>query len=35
MKSLQKTYQSRDFIKDFEGVCGIEDVSINVKFVKL
>ena len=35
MKSLHRTYQSRDFIEDFEAVCEIEDLPINVKFVKL
>jgi len=35
MKSLHITYQFREFMEDFEGVCEIEDVSISVKFVKL
>jgi len=35
MKSLHTTYQSRDFMEDFEGVSEIEELSINVKFVKL
>jgi len=35
MKSFHTTYQSRDFIEDFEGVSEIEELSINVKFVKL
>jgi len=35
LKSLHTTYQSRDFMEDFEGVSEIEELSINVKFVKL
>ena len=35
MKSLHTTYQSRDFMEDFEGVSEIEELSISVKFVKL
>ena len=35
MKSLHTTYQFRDFMEDFEGVSEIEELSINVKFVKL
>jgi len=35
LKSLHTTYQSRDFMEDFEDVSEIEERSINVKFVKL
>ena len=33
MKSFHTTYQSRDFIEDFEGTCEVEESSINDKLL--
>ena len=33
MKSFHTTYQFRDFIEDFEGVCEMEESPVNDKLL--